>query len=132
MCFFLCFKKRGENMKRDEKNNITHTRGDKGSIKLVNKKGMFKIGDTFKFSIVKKGNYDDVVFRKEFEVTEECQEFFLTFTNDEMRFCEPINKEKEFYYEIDMNDDTTLIGYDENKDKKFILYPESVKKEGDA
>ena len=119
-------------MKIDEKNNLTHTRGDKGSIKLSNIKGTFKKGDTFKFSIVKKGNYDDVVFRKEFKVLEDCNEFYLTFSNDEMRFCEPINKEKEFYYEIDMNDDTTLIGYDENKDKKFILYPEAVKKEGDS
>ena len=116
----------------DEKYTITHNRGSKGSLKLVNNNGGFKTGTTFKISIVKKANYDDVVFQKEFEVTEDCQEFFLTFTSEEMRFCEPINKEKEFYYEIEMNDDTTLIGYDENKDKKFILYPEAVKREGDA
>lgn len=116
----------------DEKNTITHNRGSKGSVRLINNNGGFKKGTTFKFSIVKKGNYEDVVFQKEFEATEDCNEFFLTFTSKEMRFYEPISKEKEFYYEIDMNDDTTLIGYDENKDKKFILYPEAVKKEGDV
>jgi hypothetical protein len=116
-------------MKKDEKNNITHNRGDKGSIKLTNKNGTFKVEDKFKFSIVEKGDYNKVIFQKEFEVEEETNEFFLTFTNEEMRFSEPISKEKEYYYEIDMNDDTTLVGYDENKHKKFILYPEAVKKE---
>lgn len=116
-------------MKRDEKNTITHNRGSKGSIKLVHKNGNFKIGDRFKFSIVEKGNYDNVVFQKEFNVLEECSEFFLTFSSDEMRIGEVISKEKEFYYEIEMNDDTTLIGYDENKHKKFILYPEAGTKE---
>lgn len=115
----------------DDKYTITHNRGDKGSIRLINKNGTYKVGDKFKFSIVEK-KYDDVVFQKEFEVTEECPEFFLTFTNEEMRFSEPISKEKEYYYEIDMNDDTTLIGYDENKHKKFILYPEASKKGVDA
>ena len=115
-------------MKRNKNNEITHNRGDKGSIRLINKNGKFKVGDKFKFSIVEQ-KYDNVVFQKEFEVTEECSEFFLTFTTEEMRFSEPISKEKEYYYEIKMNDDTTLVGYDEQEHKSFILYPETVKKE---
>ena len=51
-------------MKKDAKNTITHNRGDKGAIRLVNKNGMFKKDDKFTFSIVKKGNYSDVVFQK--------------------------------------------------------------------
>lgn len=116
----------------DEKYTITHNRGDKGAIRINSNTGSFKVGDTLKFSIVKKGDYNDVIFQKEFEVTEESNIYFLTFTNEEMRIGDVISKEKEYYYEIEMNDDTTLIGYDENKHKKFILYPEAVKKEGDA
>ena len=116
----------------DEKYTIIHNRGDKGAIKLVNKIGTFKLGDKFKFSIVKKGDYNDVVFQKEFEVSEDSTEYFLTFTGDEMRFGEPISKKKEYWYEIDLNDDTTLIGSDETGDKKFILYPEASRKGGDA
>ena len=112
----------------DNKYTMTHNRGAKGSIKLISKNGNYKVGTTFKFSIVDE-KYDDVVFQKEFEVKEECSEFFLTFTNEEMRFYKPISQEREFYYEIEMNDDTTLIGYDEDKHKKFILYPEAIKKE---
>lgn len=112
-----------------EDKSLKHNRGAKGSIKLINKNGTFKIGDIFKFSIVEKGEYEKVLFQKKFEVTEACSEYFLTFTSEEMRFCEPINKEEEFYYEIEQNEDTTLIGYDETKHKKFILYPEAGNKE---
>lgn len=115
-------------MKKDLKNNITHTRGDKGTIKLVNKNGTFKVGDKFKFSIVKKKDYSNVIFQKEFEVIEESTEFYLTFTNEEMRFGPIINDSVEYWYEIDMNDDTTLIGHEKNA-KRFILLPEAAKKE---
>ena len=33
-------------------------------------------------------------------------------------------------YEIEYNNDTTLIGYDDKKGKKFILYPEAADKDG--
>lgn len=119
-------------MKKDAKNTITHNRGDKGAIRLVNKNGTFKKGDKFTFSIVKKGNYADVVFQKVFIVTEDCDTFYLTFTNEEMRFSDIISVKTTFWYEIDMNDDTTILGHDANGDKQFILYPEAAKKEGDA
>ena len=121
-------------MKKDAKNTITHNRGDKGAIRLVNKNGMFKKDDKFTFSIVKKGNYSDVVFQKTFIVDEDCEIFYLTFTNEEMRFSDIISVKTTFWYEIDMNDDTTVIGHEENGDKLFILYPEAAKKkeEGDV
>ena len=51
-----------------------------------------------------------------------------------MRFSDIISVKTTFWYEIDMNDDTTVIGHDENGDKLFILYPEAAKKkeEGDV
>ena len=118
-------------MKKDAKNTITHNRGDKGAIRLINKNGTFKKRDRLTFSIVKKGNYDDVVFQKLFIVTEECDAFYLTFTNEEMRFSDVISVRTTYYYEIDMNDDTTIIGHDKDGDKLFILYPEAAKKKGD-
>lgn len=115
----------------DEKYTIIHNRGDKGALRLVNDKGGFKAGDKIKFSIIENKDYQDIPFQKTFEVTEDSEEFYLTFTNEEMRFSEPISKKKKYYYEIDMNDDITLKGSDELGDKKFILYPEAVKKEGE-
>lgn len=112
-----------------ERKTIEINRGDKGTLKLVNKNDTFKIGDEFKFSIMEKGDYDKVLFQKEFKVLEESNVFFLTFTSEDMRFYEPISKKKEFIYELEMNGDTTLIGYDEERDKKFVLYPEAGNKE---
>lgn len=119
-------------MKKDAKNTITHNRGDKGAIRLVNKKGTFKKDDKFTFSIVRKGDYSDVVFQKTFTVAEDCDVFYLTFTNDEMRIGDVISAKVTYWYEIDMNDDTTILGHDAKGDKLFILYPEAAKKEGDA
>ena len=119
-------------MKKDAKNTITHNRGDKGAIRLINKNGTFKKGDKFTFSIVKKGNYADVVFQKIFVVTEDCDIFYLSFTNEEMRIGDVISTRVTYYYEIDLNNDTTILGHDKDGDKLFILYPEAAKKEGDA
>lgn len=113
----------------DKRYTMEHTRGDKGAIRLVSTVGSFKADDVIKFSIVTKGDYTNVIFQKEFKVEEETTEFYLTFTNEEMRIGDPIkDKEVTYYYEIELNNDTTLIG-SRNKHKKFILYPEAATKE---
>ena len=112
----------------DKNYTIEHTRGDKGSLILKSKEtSPFKIGDILTFSIITKGNYSDVVFQKEFKIEEETVEFVLSFTNEEMRIGDPINDKVTYYYEIDLNDDTTLIG-SRKTHKQFILYPEVIKK----
>ena len=112
-----------------EKKIIEINRGDEGALKLINKNNTFKVGDEFKFSIMEKGDYNKVLFQKRFEVLEESNVFFLNFTSEDMRFYEFINKKKEFVYELEMNGETTLIGYDKEGEKKFILYPEAGNKE---
>ena len=113
----------------DSRYTMEHYRGDKGGIRLVTKPGLrtFKTDDVIAFSIVTKGNYNDVVFQKEFKVEEDCTEYILGFTNEEMRIGEPISEKVTYYYEIELNNDTTLIG-SRSKHKKFILYPEAAKK----
>lgn len=113
----------------DNKNTLIHNRGDKGTLRIFSKIGSFKVDDELKFSIVTKGNYNDVVFQKIFKIPEECSEFFMSFTNEEMRIGPVISKKVEYYYEIELNDDTTLIGSKRTGDSRFILYPEAVKKE---
>lgn len=112
----------------DKKHTLIHNRGDKGVIKLkasATSTGTFKKDDVIKFSIVTKDNYDDVIFQKEFTVQEDCTEFFLIFTNEEMRIGDIISKKVEYYYEIELNNDTTLIGSYKDGHKKFVLYPEA-------
>lgn len=116
----------------DNSFTIAHNRGAKGNLKLLASKAPFKADDIIKFSIVNKKNYEDVVFQKEFKISEECTEYVLQFTKEEMRIGSPISKKSEYYYEIELNDDTTLLGSFTDGDKKFILYPEAgTKKEVD-
>ena len=44
----------------------------------------------------------------------------------EMKIGEMANKPIEYWYEIELNDDETIIGYDEDGAKKLILYPEGA------
>lgn len=108
-----------------ETKEITINRGDRGTIILTNTLGNFKVGDKLKFSIIDKGNYKNLVFQKTYTVTEEGTKFYLTLTSEDTRFGEIISREKVYWYEIDYNDGNTLIGYDKNKGKKFVLYPEA-------
>lgn len=111
---------------------ITINRGDRGTIKLTNTIGNFKVGDRLKFSIVEKGDYESIVFQKTFTVTEESTEFHLTLTSEDTRIGDVISKPVTYWYEVEYNGDQTLIGYDKKeKAKKFILLPEVPNKGGD-
>lgn len=108
---------------------ISINRGDRGTIILTNTYDNFKVGDKIKFSIVEK-KYENVVFQKIYTVIEESPKFYLTLTSDDTRIGDIISTEIIYYYEIEYNGDQTLIGYDKNKHKKFILFPEAANKEG--
>ena len=109
---------------------ISVNRGDRGTIKLTNRKGNFKVGDKFKFSIVDEKNYENVVFQKTFTVIEESPTYFLTLTKEDTTIGGIISTKETYWYELEYNGDNTLIGYDKTKGKKFILFPEAPNKEG--
>lgn len=109
---------------------ISVNRGDRGTVRLINRKGNFKIGDKFKFSIVDEKNYKNVIFQKTYTVVEESPEFYLTLTSDDTRIGDVISTKETYWYEIEYNGDNTLVGYDKTKGKKFILFPEAPNKEG--
>lgn len=124
-----------------ETKNIYCTRGDRGTIRLTNKiseSGSFKANDKFKFSIVEKNNYGNVLFQKEYVVLEDSDTFEITLTEEDTRFYEVISKDTHFNYEIEYNDDNTIVGYHEYTNDKgkikytapeFILLPEADGKE---
>ena len=48
--------------------------------------------------------------------------------SDTRSFCESFkNGQKTFWYEIELNEEITLIGYDKDGPKLLILYPEAAK-----
>ena len=103
--------------------DIAINRGSRGTIKLINSKGKFKVGDKFRFSIVEKNDYDNVIFQKEYTVTEESNVAYITLTKEDTTIGDVISKQKQYNYEIKYNDDVTLLGYNDDGGKIFILYP---------
>ena len=118
-------------IKIDEDKTIHLTRGD--ATNDINKLEVsvdgvsFAANDTLTLVVVKKKGYtSEIVFSKEQTITDagDSVEFELT-SNDTLTF--PLeNKKKEYWYDFVLNDDTTILGYDEENAKKFIVYPGGV------
>lgn len=116
--------------KIDENRNIHLNRGDQMIIKLRNSSSNFTPTDRFKFSIMKKGNAGMVLFQKEFVVEEESNEFTMVFTPEETRLGDVIRTGTvTYWYEIEYNGMNTVLGYDTEGPKEFILYPEAVRED---
>lgn len=118
-------------------NSIYLTRGDIASIQItaLNSSGeeyLFKNGDIVCFSIFEKGRYDNLVLRRDVEVTTETKFVSINLSGNDTKIGELINKPKQYWYEVELNPDTapqTIIGYDNNGPKILTLFPEGVEPE---
>ena len=118
-------------------NSIYLTRGDIASIQItaLNSSGeeyLFKNGDIVRFSIFEKGRYDNLVLRRDVEVTTETKFVNINLSGNDTKIGELINKPKSYWYEVELNPDTapqTIIGYDNNGPKILTLFPEGVEPE---
>ena len=107
---------------------ISFNRGDQVTINVKNKAdSVFEVGDTIKFTITKKGNVTDVLLQKRYTIEEEGNIFSIVLTSDDTRFCPPLKTGSlTYWYEIEHNEITTLIGCDKNGGKELIIYPEAI------
>ena len=106
-------------------------RGDRLLMEFsIDNKGtdyIFQEGDRLKFSIYeKKGMDKSPVLQKEFIPDVGSTILDIDIPGSEMKIGEMANKPIEYWYEIELNDDETIIGYDEDGAKKLILYPEGA------
>lgn len=84
----------------------------------------FLTTDVVKFGVYEVGGLDkNAVLLKTITPLEETQRLTIPLTQEETTIGELINKPKQYWYEIQLNDNT-IIGYDEKGAKIFILYPE--------
>lgn len=126
----------------DDLTTIRITRGDKTSSeynKLVvycpyEDTGEYhKFKPTDKLSIVvfeKKGYTKEEVMRKEYILKDlgyvaETDSVELILTEEDTKVFPKSNKPITYWYDVVLNDSTTIIGYDEDGAKKFIVYPEA-------
>lgn len=112
----------------NENQIIEITRGDKATIELECPGYTFKEEDFIEFRVYKKEELNnDPVLTKRVEISEECEKVYIDLTEEDTRIGEMLNEEAEYWYEIELNNNQTLIGYDRIGPKILILYPEGKK-----
>jgi len=104
--------------------NIFLNRGEPLTIHLVNKSDNFRAGDILTFYICKKGNYQDILFSKDFEIEENTDTIDMKLTEEETKLGDPIKVGYiTYWYTIKLNGGTVLVGSETKGEKLFVLYP---------
>ena len=98
---------------------------DESGQTIVTSYYQFKVGDKIDFGIYKKKRMNkEAMLLKTIVVDESTDKVNFTLTNDEMKIGGLINKPTEYWYEVELNDKQTIIGYDDDGPKILMLYPE--------
>lgn len=122
----------------DTDNSIYVTRGDavligvKANKQQTDEPYTFMPGDLVRFKVYKKKKASEVVLEKDFPVTEVAQELQLYLSGEETKIGDVISKPVVYWYEVELNplsEPQTIIGYDEDGAKVFMLFPEGADKE---
>lgn len=110
-----------------EGTTIKCTRGDRVAFDFKIKDYEFKIEDTISFRVYEKKGYDlPAVIEKIITIEEPAESVNITLSSEDTSIGEIENKPVDYWYEIELNDDQTIIGYDEEGPKIFTLLPEGV------
>lgn len=116
--------------KIDEKTKrVLLTRGNKAkfTIKIENKDKtyyQFQVGDKVSLGIYENKNYQSLKLKKEVVVAEAGDSVDLILTKEDTKLDDPINKPKDYWYEVELNGEETIVGYDDKGAKILTLYPE--------
>lgn len=115
-------------MLKTEGYTIHLTRGDTTIIDLTVDNYTFKVGDKIEFRVYNKKMLEKrAVLSKSIVVQEETSSVAIELTTEDTKIGEIRNKSIEYWYEIELNDKQTIIGYDNKGPKTLILYPKGVK-----
>lgn len=86
----------------------------------------FQVGDKIRFSVFDKKGYTKIpILEKEWTITTATTTPEITLTSEDTKKFELANKRKTYWYDLVLNDTTTMLGYDDDGAKKLIVYPES-------
>lgn len=115
-----------------EGNTVHITRGDIGCIDIKCKAPdgtdyLFQADDVIRFKVMERRNTDQVKLQKDVIVEEATDTVSIILDGKDTKIDELINKPTTYWYEVELNPDTipqTIIGYDTDGEKRFILYPE--------
>lgn len=118
-------------IKIDEEKTIHLTRGDAtgelNNIPVSIDNYTFKQNDKLTLIVMEKKGYRQVPYiKKDYVVSQAGTTFNLELTHEETKVFPLSNKKKTYWYDLVLNDDTTIYGFDEDNAKKFIVYPGGV------
>lgn len=119
-----------------ENKEIHLTRGDVACIevKALNTDGSdytFQVGDVVRFKVFKRRDCGCVEIQKDVTVEAAGTSVDVNLTSENTKIGDIINKPVKYWYEVELNPDTkpqTIIGYDDDGEKVFILMPEGADK----
>lgn len=112
----------------DTKNNILYDSNYEESSVSIDTLTMvlyeFQVDDKITFNIYQKGGYDkEPVLSKDIIVETSGDNVDIPLTEEEMTFGKISNKAVTYWYDITLNEDNTVVCYNENGAKEFIQYP---------
>lgn len=116
---------------------ISITRGDIALIDFSplnedDNEYVFKANDVVRFKVFERKETEKVYLVKDFNATANQTSIEISLTSEDTKIGDLIDKPKKYWYEIELNPDTnpqTLICYDDEGEKLFVLYPEGGDKE---
>ena len=120
----------------DSNKNIRINRGDSGtlvfsaSVEQTGDDYTFEVGDIVRLNVTKANKENEVVLSKDVTVSEESTTVEMALDSSDTKIGDVINRPVTYWYDVELNPDgnsTTIIGYDEDGAKLFILDPESIK-----
>jgi hypothetical protein len=122
--------------KINEDKSIYLTRGDIANISVSATMPdgtlyMFQDGDIVRFKVFKRRDCGCVELQKDVVKDGSGREVTIPLTSEDTKIGEVISKPTNYWYEVELNPDTnpqTLIGYDEDGEKIFRLFPEGSDK----
>ena len=84
----------------------------------------FAVGDVVRLNIYNKKGYNGEILKtKEIEVSKEDYVVDIEFNEEDTTFGAISNKEITYWYDVTLNRDATIVCYDEDGAKEFIMYP---------
>ena len=94
-------------------------------------KYMFQLDDKITFVVMnKKGYTAEEILRKEYTLRDigyenPAEVVDLPLTEEDMKVFPLSNKRQTYWYDLVLNDTTTMLGFDNEGAKQIIIYPES-------
>ena len=106
---------------------IEARRAEERKINYSLKDYTFKVGDTLKFKVyAKSGLSEPPILEVETKVNTESPKVTIIIPKEKMSLFPTLNKEADYWYEIELNGVKTPEGYDGKGERTFRVFPKGV------